>query len=86
LLFQKYCDNIYLFQKKWNLERGEMQKITEEQAKAIRRKRADSKLTKYVVCKKIGITEKTFNKIENGDCFVKPTIYAKVMEWLAEDF
>ncbi|MDG6155628.1 hypothetical protein [Lactococcus formosensis] len=63
-----------------------MQNITKEQAKAIRRKRADVQFTKSMVCKKIGISEKTFNKIENGECLVKPTVYAKVMEWLAKDY
>ncbi len=65
---------------------GKMQNITKEQAKAIRRKRADVQFTKSMVCKKIGISEKTFNKIENGECLVKPTVYAKVMEWLAKDY
>lgn len=67
-------------------EGGKMQNITKEQAKAIRRKRADVQFTKSMVCKKIGISEKTFNKIENGECLVKPTVYAKVMEWLAKDY
>lgn len=68
------------------LKGGEMQNITKEQAKAIRRKRADVQSTKSMVCRKIGISEKTFNKIENGECLVKPTVYAKVMEWLAKDY
>ncbi|MDT2859679.1 DNA-binding protein [Lactococcus lactis] len=63
-----------------------MQKITKEQARAIRRKRADLRLTKKEACKDIGIGALTLNNLERGDYMTKPTIYAKVMEWLAEDY
>ncbi|KHE77071.1 helix-turn-helix domain-containing protein [Lactococcus lactis] len=63
-----------------------MLRITEEQAKAIRRKRADLSLTVIGLSKNIGVSRHTISKIERGDYMTKPTIYAKVMEWLAEDY
>ena len=63
-----------------------MQRITENQAKAIRRKRADLQLTKKEACNAIGIGSLTLNNIEKGDYMTKNSIYAKVMEWLAKDY
>ncbi|WP_445080909.1 hypothetical protein [Lactococcus sp. KTH0-1S] len=60
--------------------------ITEAQAKAVRRKRADLRLTKSEAHKLIGIGEKTLRKVEEGNYKTKLTVYTKVMEWLAEDY
>lgn len=63
-----------------------MLKITEEQAKAIRRKRADLALSKKEACKMMRIGSLTLNNIERGNYMAKPTTYAKIMEWLAKDY
>ncbi len=57
--------------------------ITSTQAKAIRRKQADKKLT----AKQAGeeIAQVTYRKIRDGG-EVKPSIYQKAMQWLAEDY
>lgn len=59
--------------------------ITQEQAKAIRRKQADKKLTAKQAGREIGITQVTYRKIRDGG-EVKPCIYQKAMEWLAKDY
>lgn len=59
--------------------------ITKEQAKAIRRKQADQRLTAKDAAQEIGITAKTYKKVTEGG-EVKTTIYAKVMQWLAVDY
>lgn len=63
-----------------------MQKITTDQARAIRRKRADLMLSISELSNTINISRWTLSKIEHGDCFVKPSIYSKVMEWLVKDY
>ena len=52
--------------------------ITSTQAKAIRRKQADKKLTAKQVSEEIGVTQVTYRKIRNGG-EVKPSIYQKAM-------
>ncbi|MFS9015873.1 helix-turn-helix domain-containing protein [Streptococcus infantis] len=59
--------------------------ITLAQAKAIRRKQADKKLTAKQASEEIGVTQVTYRKIRNGG-EVKPSIYQKAMQWLAEDY
>ena len=59
--------------------------ITLAQAKAIRRKQADKKLTANQAGEEIGVTQVTYRKIRNGG-EVKPSIYQKAMQWLAEDY
>lgn len=59
--------------------------ITLTQAKAIRRKQADKKLTAKQASEEIGVTQVTYRKIRNGG-EVKPSIYQKAMQWLAEDY
>ena len=59
--------------------------ITSTQAKAIRRKQADKKLTAKQASEEIGVTQVTYRKIRNGG-EVKPSIYQKAMQWLAEDY
>lgn len=59
--------------------------ITETQAKAIRRKQADKKLTAKKASEEIGVNPITYKKIRNGG-EVKPSIYQKAMEWLAKDY
>ena len=59
--------------------------ITSTQAKAIRRKQADKKLTAEQAGEEIGVTQVTYRKIRNGG-EVKPSIYQKAMQWLAEDY
>lgn len=63
-----------------------MLKITEEQAKAVRRKRADLRLSKSCACAQLNVSSKTLVKIEQGNCLVKPSVYEKVMQWLAKNF
>ncbi len=59
--------------------------ITSSQAKAIRRKQADKKLTAKQAGEEIGVTQVTYRKIRDGG-EVKPSIYQKAMEWLAKDY
>ena len=59
--------------------------ITSTQAKAIRRKQADKKLTAKQAGEEIGVTQVTYRKIRDGGD-VKPSTYQKAMEWLAEDY
>lgn len=59
--------------------------ITLAQAKAIRRKQADKKMTAKQASEEIGVTQVTYRKIRNGG-EVKPSIYQKAMQWLAEDY
>nr|DAR95384.1 MAG TPA: Regulatory protein-modification, helix-turn-helix, transcriptional regulator, DNA [Caudoviricetes sp.] len=59
--------------------------ITSTQAKAIRRKQADKKLTAKQAGEEIGVTQVTYRKIRDGG-EVKPSTYQKAMEWLAEDY
>lgn len=59
--------------------------ITSSQAKAIRRKQADKQLTAKKAGEEIGVTQVTYRKLVNGG-EVKNSVYAKAMEWLAEDY
>ena len=59
--------------------------ITSTQAKAIRRKQADKKLTAKQAGEESGVTQVTYRKIRDGG-EVKPSIYQKAMQWLAEDY
>ena len=59
--------------------------ITENQARAIRRKQADKKMTAKQASEEIGINPITYKKITTGG-EVRNIIYQKAMEWLAEDY
>ncbi|NBL00436.1 MAG: hypothetical protein EOM50_21025 [Erysipelotrichia bacterium] len=59
--------------------------ITQDQARAIRRKQADMQLTAKATALQIGITPHTYAKIATGGN-VKNTIYVKAMQWLAKDY
>lgn len=59
--------------------------ITQDQARAIRRKQADLHLTAKATALQIGITPHTYAKVATGGN-VKNTIYVKVMQWLAKDY
>ncbi|HFN6405094.1 hypothetical protein FIU70_10205 [Streptococcus pneumoniae] len=59
--------------------------ITENQAKAVRRKQADGMLTAKATAQAIGINPITYKKVVQGG-IVKKTVYTKVMEWLAKDY
>ena len=59
--------------------------ITSTQAKAIRRKQADKKLTAKQVGEEMGVSQVTYRKIRDGG-EVKPSIFQKAMQWLAEDY
>lgn len=60
-------------------------KISDNQARAVRRKQADLQLTSQRISEKIGINPITLKKVKNGG-EVKVSTYKKVMEWLAEDY
>ncbi|MBZ2114690.1 MULTISPECIES: DNA-binding protein [Streptococcus] len=60
--------------------------ITQSQAKALRRKKADLQLKNYELAFEIGVAPKTVPKILKGDYKAPKRIYASVMEWLAEDY
>lgn len=66
-------------------EEGTVLLITSTQAKAIRRKQADKNLTAKKASEEIGVNPITYRKIRDGG-EVKPSIYQKAMEWLAEDY
>lgn len=59
--------------------------ITSNQAKAIRRKQADNKLTAKQTAEEIGVSFVTFRKLRDGG-EVKKSVYQKAMEWLAKDY
>ena len=59
--------------------------ITSTQAKAIRRKQADKKLTAKQAGEEIGVSQVTYRKIRDGG-EVKTSVFLKVMEWLAQDY
>lgn len=59
--------------------------ITSTQAKAILRKQADKNLTAKKASEEIGVNPITYRKIRDGG-EVKPSIYQKAMQWLAEDY
>ncbi|MGT2933650.1 hypothetical protein [Streptococcus catagoni] len=60
-------------------------KISEEQARAIRRKQADLMLTSQKASEEIGINPITFKKITLAGN-VKNIVYEKAMQWLAKDY
>ncbi|QLB49654.1 hypothetical protein [Streptococcus sanguinis] len=59
--------------------------ITKSQAKAIRRKQADKRLTAKQACEDIGVVPATYRKLITGG-EVKNFVYQKAMQWLAEDY
>lgn len=59
--------------------------ITENQARAIRRKQADKKLNSKQAGEEIGVTQVTYRKLKYGG-EVKTCVYQKAMEWLAENY
>ena len=63
-----------------------MNTITLDIAKAIRRKRADLALTKKETYEYLGISFKTYNKVEAGGVDVKNKVYQKITQWLAKDY
>lgn len=70
-----------------NFKKGERKMIiTQEQAKALRRKKADLQLKNYEFAFEIGVAPRTVPKILNGDYKAPNRIYASVMEWLAKDY
>lgn len=69
------------------LKKGErIMIITQEQAKALRRKKADLQLKNYEFAFEIGVASRTVPKILNGDYKAPKRIYTSVMEWLAKDY
>lgn len=60
--------------------------VTQEQAKALRRKKADLQLKNYEFASEIGVAPRTVPKILNGDYKAPKRIYASLMEWLAKDY
>ena len=60
--------------------------ITQSQAKALRRKKADLQLKNYELAFEIGVAPKTVPKILKGNYKAPKRIYASVMEWLAKDY
>lgn len=60
--------------------------ITSEQAKALRRKKADLQLKNYEFAYEVGVAPRTVPKILKGDYKAPKRIYTSVMEWLAKDY
>ena len=60
--------------------------ITQDQAKALRRKKADLQLKNYELALEIGVAPRTVPKFLNGDYNAPKRIYMSVMEWLAKDY
>jgi len=63
-----------------------MNEITNDIARAVRRKRADSGLTKKEVYEQLDISSKTYNKVEQGNIFIKKNVFQKITQWLAKDY
>lgn len=68
------------------VERRSPMIVTQEQAKALRRKKADLQLKNYEFASEIGVAPGTVPKILNGDYKAPKRIYASLMEWLAKDY
>lgn len=61
--------------------------ISEDVARAVRRKRADNNYTKKQACLEIGITAKTLYRIECCENYkVRQTVYMKISDWLAKNY
>lgn len=56
--------------------------VTQEQAKALRRKKADLQLKNYEFASEIGVAPKTVPKILNGDYKAPKRIYASLWNGL----
>lgn len=79
--------NQFVLELRIKLKKGErIMIITQEQAKALRRKKADLQLKNYEFAFEIGVAPRTVPKILNGDYKAPKRIYASVMEWLAKDY
>lgn len=79
--------NQFVLELRMNFKKGERKMIiTQEQAKALRRKKADLQLKNYEFAFEIGVAPRTVPKILNGDYKAPNRIYASVMEWLAKDY
>lgn len=59
--------------------------ITENYAKAIRRKQADMQLTAKQASEQIGVNHITYRKLRSGG-EVRPKTFEKAMAWLVKDY
>ena len=59
--------------------------ITIEHAEKVRVKRGRLDVTKSETAKRMNVTPRTLQKIEQGDYDAPKRIYQSVMEWLVED-
>ena len=60
--------------------------IDESIAKALRVKRAKLDLSKNELALKLGMSNKTYSRLERGNWLARKTIATKVLNWLAEDY
>ncbi|MDH6364708.1 DNA-binding XRE family transcriptional regulator [Enterococcus sp. PF1-24] len=60
--------------------------ITENQAQALRVKRARLNFTKKEISKIMKISTKTYSRLEVGNWNANRDIYEKMSNWLAEDY
>ena len=59
--------------------------VTQEQAKAIRRKQADNLLSAKQASEQMAVSQVTYRKItKSGKVTAK--VYQKAMQWLAKDY
>lgn len=60
--------------------------LTNNQTKAIRRKKADLQLKNFELASQLNIASKTVPKILAGNYNANKRIYSNILEWLASDY
>ena len=60
--------------------------LTENQTKAVRRKKADLQLKNFELANELKVASKTVPKILAGNYNANKRIYSNILEWLASDY
>ena len=60
--------------------------LTENQTKAVRRKKADLLLKNFELANELKVAPKTVPKILAGNYNANKRIYSNILEWLASDY
>ncbi|ESR08785.1 DNA-binding protein [Streptococcus iniae] len=60
--------------------------LTDNQTKAIRRKKADLQLKNFEMARELKIASKTVPKILAGNYNANKRIYSNILDWLANDY